>query len=295
MGEPLRTAGIGSGVLIDYDEGLVVTAAHVVQTSESIEIEFTTGEVIPAVVLASSQAADVALLKLERAPTGAAVARLGDSSGVAVGDQIFIVGAPLGISHTLTVGHISARRSAKSLFGGFSKAELLQTDAAVNHGNSGGPMFSMTGEVVGIVSSMISRSGGYEGLGFVIASNTARELLLDRRTPWTGFEGYLLAGDMARIFNLPEPVGILVQRVAAESPAARIGLRPGTVRAIVEDEPLLLGGDVILAVNGIKLSQPRGPETIRALMQQVEPGEVVAVTILRSGQTTELVSAPFPE
>jgi S1-C subfamily serine protease len=137
----------------------------VIQTAKQIQVEFSGGEKIHARPLASAAYADVALL----------IARLGDSDRVR--EQIFIVGAPLGISHTLTVGHISARREADSLPGMFVKAELLQTDAAINPGNSGGPMFNLAGEVV-----------GYEGLGFDITSNLARKLVVDARTPWTGAE-----------------------------------------------------------------------------------------------------------
>lgn len=291
--EPLMTAGLGSGVLVDGEKGLVMTAAHVVQTSEAIEVEFTDKEKILAEVIASEPSADVALLRLSHPPSGAVVATLGDSDKAAVGDQIFIVGAPLGISHTLTVGHLSARRQANSMFGGLSTGELFQTDAAVNHGNSGGPMFNMAGEVIGIVSSMISRSGSYEGLGFVVTSNMARSVLLDKRSPWTGLEGYLLTGDLARVFNLPQPVGILVQRVADGSPAARMGILPGTMQAVIEGEPIILGGDVILGLNDIMLSDPRGRERAKALLSQIEPGEEISITVLRGGRKTTLMSAPF--
>ena len=126
----------------------------------------------------------------------------------------------------------------------------------------------MAGEVIGIVSSMISRSGGYEGLGFVITSNTARQVLLDEPTPWSGMEGYYLTGDMARVFNLPQRLGILVQRVAENSPAARMGILPGTIKAVIEDEEVILGGDIILEVGGIKLSETDGRERIRALLRE---------------------------
>ncbi len=292
-GAPLSAAGLGSGVFIDAGKALVMTAAHVVQTSDAIEVEFTSGEVIRARVISSEPTTDVALLKLEKRPLDAVVAPLGDSDQMAVGEQIFIVGAPLGISHTLTVGHLSARRDAKKLFGNFASAELFQTDAAVNHGNSGGPMFNMAGEVIGIVSSMISRSGGYEGLGFVITSNTARQVLLDEPTPWSGMEGYYLTGDMARVFNLPQRLGILVQRVAENSPAARMGILPGTIKAVIEDEEVILGGDIILEVGGIKLSETDGRERIRALLRELGPGEEITITVLRGGRRTDLLASPY--
>jgi S1-C subfamily serine protease len=291
-GEPTSVGGLGSGVLIDR-LGTVLTAAHVVQVAEEIQVEFTSGEVIPAKVQGSVPPADLAVLKLERPPTDAVAARLGDSDRAEVGDQIFIVGAPLGISHTLTVGHVSARRVSNSMFGGLLNAEMLQTDAAINVGNSGGPMFNMSGEVIGIVSHMISQSGGYEGLGFAMTSNMARKLLLERRSPWSGFEGYVLAGDLARAFNLPQDAGILVQRVAKGSPASRMGLQPGTIPAQIDGETIVLGGDVILEVEGTRLTDPDAPARIRALLGNLTPGAEVKVTVLRGGRRIELSAVPL--
>jgi len=165
-------AGLGSGVVID-SRGHVLTAAHVVQTVDEITVEFLDGHVSPARVIGSEPEADLALLELETPPFGMQVAGLGDSDAVEVGDQAFIVGAPYGIGHTLTVGHISARHKPNTVYSGMSLAEFLQTDAAINHGNSGGPMFSLRGEIVGIVSHIISKSGGFEGLGFVVTSNSS--------------------------------------------------------------------------------------------------------------------------
>ena len=290
--ELVAVGGLGSGVLIDRD-GIILTAAHVVQTAETIEVEFADGEVVPGKVYSSEPNADIAVVKLERPPTGAVVAKLGDSDKVAVGDEIFIVGAPLGISYTLTVGHISARRQANSMWGGLSQADLFQTDAAITTGNSGGPMFNLDGEVVGIVSSMISRTGGYEGLGFVVTSNMARVLVLEQRPFWSGLDGYALTGELAQIFNLPQPMGILVQRVTKGSPASRLGLQPGTIQATLEGEPLILGGDIILAVEGVALSDPDAGERIRKFINALTPGSNLHVTILRGGERVELNAVPI--
>jgi len=284
--EKLSIPGLGSGVLISPDH--VLTASHVIQTAQEIQVEFPGGEKLKAKVLASAAYADVALLKLERAPSRPSLARLGDSDRVRVGEQIFIVGAPLGISHTLTVGHISARREADSLPGMFLRAEMLQTDAAINQGNSGGPMFNMAGEVIGVVSSMLSRSGGYEGLGFVITSNLARRLVVDAHTPWSGFEGFLLEGDLARAFNLPQSEGVLVQRVAEGSPAERAGLLPGSLDAVIEGQPVRIGGDIILGVNGIGLADEGGFERIQKMLAAIAPGEKIRLVVLRGGRRVDL-------
>ena len=245
----ISSPGLGSGVLISTD-GKVLTAAHVVQTADAVAVEFPDGEVIKASVLASEPAADLALLQLDRVPAGARPAALGDSDKVEIGDEIFVVGAPLGISHTLTVGHVSARRRPNATFGSMETTELLQTDAAIIQGNSGGPMFNLEGQVIGVVSHIVSRSGGSEGLGFVVTSNMARRLLFQERTVWSGVVGYLLTGDMARAFNVPESqAGLLVQRVARGSLAERIGLRGGNLPVVVAGEELLAGGDIVIGVD----------------------------------------------
>jgi len=278
-GAPASTSALGSGVLISHD-GKVLTAAHVIQAADHVAVEFPDGELIDARVTGSSQAADVALLELARPPSDGVPARLGDSDKAEVGDQVFVVGAPLGESQTLTVGYLSAIRREGLVRSGFAPVELLQTDAAINAGNSGGPMFNLAGEVIGIVSHMITASGIYEGMGFAVTSNTARHLLLEERSPWTGLDGYLLTGDLARALNVPQPISVLVQRVAAGSPAARIGLRAGTMKATIGDDSLLVGGDVILALDDVPIQDfPR----VRQKLTQLKTGDKVSVTVLRGG------------
>lgn len=282
--------GLGSGVVISAD-GKVMTAAHVVQTADEVKVEFQSGEVIPAHVVTSEPAADVALLQLDRVPSKPFVARLGDSDQAEVGDQVFVVGAPVGMSHTLTVGHISARRNPNNFFNGMSRSEFFQTDAAINEGNSGGPMFNMQGEVIGIVSHIVSRSGGFEGLGFVVTSNLARKLLLERNPFWSGLESFLLSGEMAKIFNVPQPAGLLVQRVASRSPASDLGLRPGTLTAVIEGEPMVVGGDIILEVQGIPII-PEGASygVIRERLTSLKSGDKIRILVLRDGRKEELTA-----
>jgi len=291
-GRPVSVAGLGSGVLVDAG-GKVVTAAHVVQTADAVRVEFPGDLRVNARVIASDAAADVALLQLDWVPTGIVPAQLGDSDRAEVGDQVFVVGAPLGIGHSLTVGHLSARRTPNTTYGGIVPTEFFQTDAAINQGNSGGPMFDMDGEVIGIVSHIVSKSGGSEGLGFVVTSNMARRLLFDEPSVWSGLEGYLVAGELAGAFNIPErQAGLLVQRVAAGSPAEQLGLRGGSVPATIGEESLLLGGDVILAVDGIGLGGAGAYESIRRRLIEVRAGGGgLRVWVLRSGETIELTGA----
>lgn len=280
--------GVGSGVLISSD-GKILTAAHVVQSADSVAVEFTNDEIITAHVISSARFADVALLQLDRMPTKATVAVLGDSNKTEVGDEVFVVGAPLGLSHSLSVGYIGAKRPSRQQMGSFRNAEFLQTDAAINMGNSGGPMFNLKGEVVGIVSNILSRSGGFEGIGFVASSNIARELLIEQKSFWTGMEGILLEGEIAEMLNLPQSAGFLVQSVAENSPTARLGIRPGTLRAVIEGQELLLGGDIILSINGIAvITGEESFDSIFANISRLKKGDKLTSKILRAGQILEL-------
>jgi S1-C subfamily serine protease len=222
-GQPVSVAGLGSGVLISPD-GKVLTAAHVVQTADAIEVELLTGETLKARVLSSEPSAD----------------------------------------------------------------------AAINQGNSGGPMFNMQGEVIGIVSHILSHSGGSEGLGFAVTSKVARELL-EKKSFWSGVNGYMLSADLARVFSVPPPgIGLLVQRVAAGSPAERLGLGAGTTRATIGDEDLIVGGDIILDILGIPLSAPNSVATIRQKITDLKAGDPVTVTVLRGDKTITLTTNTPP-
>ena len=284
--------GLGSGVVISGD-GKILTAAHVVQAAGVAWVEFPDGQVINAHVIGSDVRADVALLKLDQLPTNITPAAVGDSDKVEVGDQIFVIGAPYGLGQTLTAGHVSGRHRLDKKPQSMTDVEFVQTDAAVNSGNSGSPVFTLDGEVVGIVSSIVSQSGGSEGLAFATASNTAKRLLLERRPFWSGIDGTLVTGDLAKALNLPQTAGVLVQRVAEGSIASRLGIQPGTLRANVGGVDLLLGGDVILKVNGIPVAENDGGyDTILNSIAALKPGDALVVMVFRQGLFVKL-SAPI--
>jgi len=244
--------------------------------------------IIPARVLASIPAFDIAVVQLATMPEKATIAKFGNSDWVESGDQVFVVGAPFGHSHSLTVGYISARRSTEILSNLMTKVEVFQTDAAINVGNSGGPMFNMAGEVIGIVSHIVSEDGDFAGLGFAVTANVAKELL-SSDSFWTGLEGYAVSGDLAEILNLPQPAGVLVQRIGKGSPAEDLGLRAGHVEAIIGEEEMLLGGDIILKVGGIGLGAKfTGLEDIRGYLNKLKDGETMNVTVLRRGRVVSL-------
>lgn len=299
--EPMAIVdGLGSGVLISSD-GKVLTAAHVVQTADVAMIEFSTGEAISARVIGSDVQSDVALLQLKEIPKGVTPATLGDSDKVEVGDQIFVIGAPYGISQTLSVGHLSGRhrldRNNQS-----TSVEFLQTDAAINTGNSGGPMFDMQGNVIGIVSSIMSRTGGSEGLAFATAANTAKQLLLERKPFWSGIDGLVVTGALAKALNLPQAAGVLVQRIGDGSIGSQLGINPGNLRATIRGMDILLGGDVILSVNNIAIIDPSSAQSLGNLASDenyekiynsvaaLRPGEPLVVTVFRDGKVLKLTT-----
>ena len=277
----------GSGVLVSKD-GKVMTAAHVVHSMDTISVEFLGGETVSARVIASEPAADLSLLQLDRVPPGAVASPMADSKTVQVGDEIIIVGAPYGLSYSLSVGYISARWAPNTVYKTMPLAEFFQTDATINTGNSGGPMFSTNGEVVGIVSHNISKGGGSEGLGFVVTINTAKQLLLDKKSFWSGLEGVALNDRVADLLNLPNRAsGYIVKTVAKDSPGDQIGLRGSPMLVPSAGQEVPLGGDIIMSVNGIAAAAANMAQ-IRDSMNTLPPGGTFKVSILRAGQILEL-------
>jgi serine protease Do len=284
-----NVSSVGSGVLISAD-GKILTASHLVHAASEITVEFWDRQRVPARVLSSAPGADIALVQAETVPAGVVVARLADSDTARIGEQVFVIGAPYGLSHTLTVGHVSGRQRSGQTTTALGHAEFLQTDAAINHGNSGGPMFNMAGEVLGIVSHIISKSGGFEGLGFAVTANVAREMVLERGAPWHGIDGLFLTEELVKILNLPGP-GVLVQRVVPNSTGARLGLRGGFVRTTIREQTIILGGDVILKAQGVPVGDGH---RLRNELGRVGPGDTLSLTIMRDGRVQEL-STVLPE
>ncbi len=287
-------AGLGSGVLVTT-RGYVITAAHVVQTADLVEVEFSNGFRTTAAVTASDPEKDLALLKLDKIPEGITPMKLADSDAINIGEEVFVIGAPYGFSHTLSVGHISGRHAPDEIGPDGPQAETFQTDAVINQGNSGGPMFNARGEVIGIVSYILSQSGGFEGLGFVITSNEVIATLFEQPMAWSGMSGVMIDGDLAVLLNLPQAAGFLVQKVALNSPAERAGLRPSLVPAVIGGRDILLGGDIILAVNGKEISS-RMLDDIRARWRERTTAGTAELRVLRGGQVWDIdvpVNRPF--
>jgi len=277
----------GSGFLVS-DKGRVMTAAHVVNAMDEITVEGIAGEVVRARIVSSDAAADIALLQLERVTAAMRVARLGDSDAVGVGQQVMVIGAPYGLAHSMSVGWVSARWAPNTIFRDMPLAEFFQTTATINTGNSGGPMFNMAGEVIGIVSQNISKSGGSDGLGFVVTINTARKLLVDGKVFWSALQGMLLTRDLAAIFNVPAPAGFLIRTVAQGSTAATMGLTGGDRIVNIGGKEIALGGDIILSVDGIPVVSEDNIEKIRTRLAAAPAGTPFKVSVLRAGKVLEL-------
>ena len=282
-------AGLGSGVVIDT-EGHIITAAHVVQTADLVEVEFQSGVVVTAAVISSDPTSDLAMLKVDSMPEGVKPMPLGDSDKVKVGQEVFVVGAPYGLDGTLTVGHISSRHrgdAAEALGIEGPGVELFQTDAAINQGNSGGPMFDMDGNVIGVVSHILSQSGGFEGLGFVVTSNTVRSRMLERRSFWSGITTVRLYGPITAALNVPQREALLVQNVASGSPGQKMGLRPSQFPVTIGGQTVLVGGDIILSVAGIEYAQVNRLAIGRAL-DALGERESTKLRVLRAGRIVEI-------
>lgn len=285
--------GLGSGVLIK--DNIVLTASHVVANADQIMVLFYDGEAVEATTTRISRMADVALITLKKPPTNPLIAQIGDSDEVRIGDEIFVVGAPMGLPYSLSKGVISGRHAEHKLSNDGKSLEFFQTDAAVNTGNSGGPMYNYKGEVIGIVSSILTRSGGFEGIAFAATSNVARQLLTERGSKYFGIEGMLLSGEMARILNVPQESGLLIQHVVRNSPAGKLGIKGGFRKALMNEEEIMLGGDIILQVDHITLTNEESVYKLWEYFNSDQSTVTYTIKVLRAGKIIEFrwVSSEF--
>ena len=276
-----QARSLGSGFIISAD-GRILTNAHVVEGADTILVKLADNSEKPAKLIGLDKASDVALLKIEA--TGLPAVQMGDSSTLEVGDWVLAIGSPFGLEHTATQGIVSA--VGRSLPDG-NYVPFIQTDVAVNPGNSGGPLFNLRGQVVGINSQIYSRSGGYMGLSFAIpvnvAINVARQLAATGRVErgWLGVGIQGLNGELAKSFALDKPVGALVGQVDKTGPASRAGLKPGDVilefdgRSITQhaDLPPMVGETAPGTTVKLKVWRDKAVRTIPVTIAALKPAE----------------------
>jgi S1-C subfamily serine protease len=274
--------GQGSGFVLDK-AGHVLTNFHVVAgANRGIEVTLSNKRSYKAKVVGTDRVHDLALLQIE-APNLEPVT-LSDSSGLAVGQKVYAIGNPFGLSGTMTRGIISSIRSIRGSEGALIE-DAIQTDAAINPGNSGGPLLNSRGEVIGI-NTMIASNGAEQssGIGFAIPINTAKAVLSDLtrygrvKRPTLGIVSYGIGPDLASQMGLAVDSGVLIQKVIPGGAAERAGMRGGNEQAYVGNTPILLGGDLIVAIDG---QQVNDPQDINALMDKHQAGDTVSVTFYR--------------
>ena len=285
--EKVSYGALGTGVLIN-ETGQILTAAHVVNGADLIEVVFKDGQRLKAKTEGLSRMADVAIIKTQGIIKNPFPAKIGNSDNTKIGDKVMVIGNPMGLNHSLSVGYISRKEERPNASENFSTMEFFQTDAAINTGNSGGPMFNMDGEVIGIVSSILSRSGGFEGIGFAATINIVKELLIDHSNTWLGIDVFLLEGSLAKAFNVYEDAGILVQNVTKDSPAYYMGMKGGSINIKINNQPITIGGDIILAIDNIKLNNKASIQNGVEYLNNLPKGAKYTITVLRAGEIIKL-------
>jgi len=281
--DPVPVEGAGSGFVID-DKGYILTNFHVVQEAQSIEVVLGDQSRYPAKFIGADQRNDVALVKIEPKDKHLVALPLGDSAGLQVGQKVLAIGNPFGFQSTLTTGVVSAiGRTVQTSQTTFID-EAIQTDAAINPGNSGGPLMNWHGEVIGINTMILSNSGQNAGIGFAIPINTAKAVLNDLMTlgrvrrPALGVSTIPIYPELAGEMGLPADYGLLIVHVTPGGSADQAGLRAGTERAYLGNIPIMLGGDLIVAIDGEKVQDE--PD-LTQMMNNHRAGDSVKVTIFR--------------
>ncbi len=279
---PVPQRGQGSGFVLDK-AGHVLTNYHVVENANrGIEVLLSNKHRYAAKVVGTDKAHDLALLQID-AP-GLEPVTLADSTQLAVGQKVYAIGNPFGLNGTMTRGIISSIRSIRGSEGAPIE-DAIQTDAAINPGNSGGPLLNSRGEVIGI-NTMIASNGAEQssGIGFAIPINTAKAVLADLtrygrvKRPSLGIISYGIGPDLASQMGLPVDSGVLIQKVVPGGAADRAGLHGGNQQAYVGNMPIMLGGDLIVAVDGQEVNDP---QDINALMDKHQAGDTISVTFYR--------------
>jgi putative serine protease PepD len=283
-GQPAQRAQ-GSGWVYD-SEGHIVTNQHVVENASSVRVAFEDGSSYPATVVGTDPSTDLAVIKVDAPADVLHPLELGDSDVLEVGDGVVAIGSPFGLEGSVTSGIVSALHRNMTSPNGFSINDSIQTDAAINHGNSGGPLLDLEGKVVGVNAQIESDSGGNDGVGFAIPSSTVRTIvpkLISSGSVEHAYLGVSLQAIPADVADQVDgTVGVAIAEVRPGSPAAKAGLVAATGEKTVDGAPYPSGGDVVTAVNGTKVETE---DDLQQAIDALTPGDKIDLTVVRDGTT----------
>src|SRR5438067_7021994 len=288
--DPVPVEGAGSGFVIDA-RGYILTNFHVVEGAQSIEVVLGDQSRYPAKFIGADQRNDVALVKIDPKGKHLVALSLGDSTSLQVGQKVLAIGNPFGFQSTLTTGVVSALGRTVQTSQTTFIDEAIQTDAAINRGNSGGPLINTHGEVIGINSAIYTPTGTTAGIGFAIPINTAKnianDLITDGRVhrAFLGVETLPVNGWLSEALDLPVKEGLLVERATKGGPAAAAGIRGGDRVAQAGMRRIYIGGDVIVAIDSQKIA---GQFDVNVLLNRKRPGDTVTVTLYRGGKKMDV-------
>ena len=278
-----RQEALGSGFVIDK-AGHIITNDHVVEGARSVDVSFSNNESMRARIVGVDPSTDVAVLQVDAHSRALTPLPLGDSDAVRVGDSVVAIGNPFGLERTVTTGIVSALQRVIQAPNSYSIDHVIQTDAALNKGNSGGPLLDAEGRVIGVNSQIQSGSGGNVGIGFAVPIDTVRTV--EAQIVKTGHAEHAFLGvrvqavnpSVAKLFRLRSSHGLLVAGVEAGSAAAQAGLRAGKQAVTVSGETYELGGDLIVAVDGVQLASL---DQLRDVIANKQPGDKLSLEIWR--------------
>lgn len=283
----------GSGFVYEYNSDMVIiTNKHVVNDATNITVTFSNGDAYPATVIGSDAYSDLAVLDVQAPSDEFKPLSIASSTTLRVGDPVVAVGSPFGLGGTMTTGIISqlGRTIQDDVAGNFPIANIIQTSAAINPGNSGGPLFNYEGDVIGITTAIIQNSNG---LGFAIPSNTIlREIgtLITtgsyNQHPWLGISGVDMTYSIAQVMNTDVTYGWLITSVTKGGAADNAGLQGGNRQVRTLDQQVYIGGDIIIAVNGVRIVN--GDSFMSYLEEHTAPNQSITITVLRQNQRLDI-------
>ena len=283
--------GIGSGFVFDK-KGHIITNAHVVSDATKVVITFLDGRSYNAEIIGADEYTDIAVIKVNADFSLLQPVSLGDSSTLKVGEEITAIGNPFGLSGSMTSGIISQVGRLLPTENQYSIPDVIQTDAAINPGNSGGPLLNMMGGVVGINTAIQSNTGSNTGVGFAIPSQTVAKIVPtlieegEYKHPWIGVSGRDIDPDLAKVLEVKDAIGFLIVTVVEDSPASKAGLIGSEKTIEVKGVNYPIGGDIILAVDGIEVRQI--DDILIHLQRAKSIGDEMVLEVLRDNRTTNI-------